>query len=192
MNNERFPVIITEIGDVRIRSVLDNGFIRNSELAPEIHAHAFYELLVAVDGRIAIDVQDQRTENKSIVMDAGEVCLIPPGVYHSTRGASDSPVKLAIRFSFDRDMHASSNPESVFNEVKTALSPWVSAQKLSHGSGVFDITCEIRHEISQGGIATKEYLQILLGQLYVRLFRLLYGAIDGAISEVEAVIPTKV
>ena len=50
MNIKQTPVIVTNIGSFSIRSVLDNGFTETSEMAPEMHLHAFYELIIALNG----------------------------------------------------------------------------------------------------------------------------------------------
>ncbi len=187
METNRLPVIITEIGDICIRSVLDNGFIQSSELAPEVHAHAFYELLVAVDGEIAVDIQDKTAGGRSLVMNTGEVCLIPPGVYHSTRGISDSPVKLALRFNCAR-LSRKSPEQSVFDAAARVLASCVTPSMLCPAGGLYEITCELRQEINSGGIASREYLGVLLSQLYIKLFRLLDNESAGE-RDRDAVIP---
>lgn len=178
MNIERYPVLLTEIGDVCIRSVLDTGFMRNSELAPEVHAHAFYELIIAVRGTVAIDVQSPTKKGGSIELSEAEVCMIPPGVYHSTRGVSESAEKLAIRFGYSENGHVQKPSRSLFNTVDRALSSCIMAQKLGNGVAIFEITREIRQEIRHGGIASEEYLSTLLSQLFIRLFRGVCGEED--------------
>lgn len=185
LDAERLPVIITEIDDICIRTVLDNGFIHNSELAPEVHAHAFYELLIAVEGEIAVDIQDAQQGGSSIYMNTGDVCLIPPGIYHATRGASDFPAKLALRFNTARLCKKGEDGE-VFADATRALSGCVLPRLLPTSSGLYEITCEIRSEINSGGIASREYLGILLSQLYIKLFRLLDG--DGGERRTHSVI----
>ena len=184
---DRYPVLLTEVGDVCIRSVLDNGFMRHSELAPEVHAHAFFELIIAVDGTVAIDVQSPASNGESIELSTSEVCIIPPGVYHSTRGISESAEKLAIRFGYSENTHTEKPSGSLYETVNNMLSSCIMAQKLANGLAIFEITREIRQEICHGGIASEEYLSTLLSQLYIRLFRLLYnGNEDGRTSAASA------
>ncbi len=184
MESDRLPVIITEIGDICIRTVLDNGFISSSELAPEVHAHAFYELLVAIEGKIAVDIQNVARGGSTILMNTGESCLIPPGIYHATRGASDFPAKLALRFGCAR-LEKRGN-SSVFEDATRALFSYAVPKILSPSAGIYDLTCELRREINSGGIASREYIGVLLSQLYIRLFRLL--DVDGEGKSTESAI----
>ncbi len=100
MNKKQTPVIVTDIANLSIRSVLDNGFIEESEMAPEMHVHAFYELMIALDGEFCIELGDEANKAEPIILKPSSVCLIQPGVYHCTREISDAPTKLAIRFNF--------------------------------------------------------------------------------------------
>ncbi len=186
MSFEGYPVIVTEIGDLSIHTVLDNGFIQHSELAPEVHSHAFYELLVAVDGQFAADIQDADREARGIVLNTGDVCLIPPGIYHSTRGISDSPVKLALRFSC-KAAGGSSRGE-VFGDAMRVLCGCTHPRLISPPQKIYGITRELREEINGGGIASREYIGTLLSQLYILLFRLLdtAEAEKGAVSVIPS------
>ena len=171
MQTDRYPVLITEIGDISIRSVLDSGFTQESEVAPVVHAHAFYELIIGVAGEISVDLQDKEAGSESLVIGAGELCLIPPGVYHSTREVSDAPVKLALRFSLSGDGGDCA--------IMRAIGGFSRPQMLEDGGRICEIMQEIRTELNGGALASREYVHILLSQLYILLFRILDRGTDG-------------
>ena len=166
MHTDRYPVLITEIGDISIRSVLDSGFTQESEVAPVVHAHAFYELIIGVDGEIAVDLQGTESGGESLAIRAGELCLIPPGVYHSTRAVSESPVKLALRFNLAGGVCDSA--------IVRAIGGFTSPRMLEDGGRICEIMQEIRTELNSGALASREYVHVLLSQLYIILFRILY------------------
>lgn len=165
MHTERYPVLITEIGGISIRSVLDSGFTQESEVAPVVHAHAFYELIMGVEGVISVDLQGTETGGESLSVGAGEVCLIPPGVYHSTRAVTECPVKLALRFSLTGGVCDSA--------IVRAICGFTNPQMLGDGGRICEIMREIRTELNSGALASGEYVHTLLSQLYILLFRML-------------------
>lgn len=167
MHTERYPVLITEIGGISIRSVLDSGFTQEPGVAPVVHAHAFYELIMGVEGVISVDLQGAETGGESISVGAGEVCLIPPGVYHSTRAVTECPVKLALRFSLTVGARGDG---SAINRV---LAGFTAARMLDGGERICEIMREIRTELNSGALASGEYVHTLLSQLYILLFRML-------------------
>ncbi len=167
MNTERYPVLITEIGGISIRSVLDSGFTQEPGVAPVVHAHAFYELIMGVEGVISVDLQGTETGGESLSVGAGEVCLIPPGVYHSTRAVTECPVKLALRFSLTVGARGDG---SALNRV---LAGFTAARMLDGGGRICEIMREIRTELNSGALASREYVHTLLSQLYILLFRML-------------------
>jgi AraC-like DNA-binding protein len=178
MNSERHPVIITEVGDISIRSVLDSGFTQESEVAPVVHAHAFYELIMGVEGVISVDLQGKETGGESLSVGAGEVCLIPPGVYHSTRAVSDAPVKLALRFNLTE------NAKGGGSALCRVLTEFTAPKMLEDGGRVCKIMCEIREELNNAALASREYVHTLLAQLYILLFRMLDRSSRGEAADV--------
>ena len=93
------PTLTTKLGGLCINTVLDNAFTSVSEMAPEAHAHAFYELILSDSGEIGIDIHGKNIPVRHLSLKEGEACLIAPNIYHCTKQITDKAVKLALRFS---------------------------------------------------------------------------------------------
>jgi len=174
MGRLQYPVLISKIGDLSVRSVLDGGFFRESEMAHEVHVHAFYELMIGISGEFVIELRDSMSMSEPLVMRRGSVCLIPPGVYHSTRELSEAPSKLALRFSYTP---VRSTPDgSLFESFSRAIGSCTAPLLIADGGRIYRIVCELREEIASATIASDEYVTLLLNQLYVSLLRSLTDA----------------
>lgn len=171
MNTVRYPVVVTKIADLCIHSVLDDGFFKESEMAPIAHAHASYELLIATDGEFYIDVQG-KAEKETFLLKTGCAFLVPPGVYHYTHGILGAQNKLALRFNCVCDKNTKSN-RSVFKNCERILSECKEAKIIDDGAKLSEIIREIRNELNSDRIASGEYAELLINQLYLNLFRFL-------------------
>lgn len=84
-----FP-LVEKIQDGKIESFPDNYFFKgdssmkiticqHTRYSPAVtHKHDFYEMFFVYEGEF-----EQIIENEKITMRTGDICLIPPGVYHS-------------------------------------------------------------------------------------------------------------
>ena len=171
MNILPYPVVVTHIGDLCISSVLDNGFVSVSEMAPEIHSHAFYELILVTDGEIEINIRKTAISNQFIIKD-NDICIIPPDIYHCTRGTTPESAKLAVRFNYVTSESKSDGP-SVSKLCSRLLSDLTSPLIIPGGDKIHKTMLEIRNELHCPSIASHEYINLLLGQLYLDLFRML-------------------
>lgn len=171
MNNLHYPIFEIHIGDLCISSVLDNGFVSVSDMAPEIHAHAFYELILATNGEIEIDIRNTDISTRLIIK-GNEACIIPPDIYHCTRGITAESVKLAIRFSYFPTEQKNEGP-SVFKLCTHVLTDLTSPLIIPGGYEIRKAMCEIRDELHCPGIASHEYVKLMLGRLYLDLFRMM-------------------
>ena len=169
MNRPQYHVIITRLDGIEIRSVPDSGFTQQTEVAPVVHAHAFFELIVGIEGRICVDIHDNTAGNAVFSLEKGDVCLLPPGIYHSTREAADSPSKLALRFSIaaDRSKRAQDSP------ILRALSSITLPRMIEDGGAIHKMILQIREELNTDAPLSQDYVHLLLGQLYILLFRIL-------------------
>jgi len=170
MNIKQTPVIVTNIGSFSIRSVLDSGFTETSEMAPEMHLHAFYELIIALNGTFCVELGEGEKMNDTIILEPGSICLIPPGIYHCTKEISDSPVKLALRFNISED--GSALALSFGEALRLVTSPVVYTN-----CPIFrELVEQIKEELNRSMPAKDEYIILLLGELYIELYRLLCNA----------------
>ena len=171
MNILHYPMFEIHIGDLCISSVLDNGFVSVSDMAPEIHAHAFYELILATNGEIEIDIRNTAISTR-LTVKSDEACLIPPDIYHCTRGTTAKSEKLAIRFSYF-PTEPKNEGLSVFKLCSRVLTDLTSPLIIPCGEEIRKAMCEIRDELHCPGIASHEYVKLMLGRLYLDLFRMM-------------------
>lgn len=100
-HDDKIPSLQIKIADFIIDIALDFGFFNTTGItSPNIHTHAYYELIAVIDGEIAVEVIGGDCDSNT-PMHSGALCLIPPNVYHCTKSISDEPDKLAIRFTLN-------------------------------------------------------------------------------------------
>lgn len=180
MKNEHHSLITVHIGDLCINSVLDTGFIGKSEMAPIIHSHASYELLLATNGDFQLDVSGKEGIISRITLRKGDACLIPMGVYHSTRSSCENSTKLALRFCISRN-EKKSKPTSIFSYATRTLHGVTSTLTLNGADELSEIVEKIKKELSVKSITSEEYIVTLLTQLYISLLRELNKIIENNI-----------
>lgn len=100
-HDDKIPSLQIKIADFTLDIALDFGFFYSSgATSPDIHTHAYYELLAVINGEIALEVLEGNGDS-NIPMHSGAICLIPPNVYHCTKSISNAPDKLAVRFTLN-------------------------------------------------------------------------------------------
>ena len=177
MNSERYPVLITNIGNLGVHSVLDNGFIQSSEVAPEVHSHTFYELLITTEGAIGIDIYSRSTLNEVYTVKKGSACILPSETYHCTRALTPDTEKPALRFCCIPSANPKVN-DSALALYNRSLYKCSTPTVIEDCDSLYKKICEVRKELTSGKAASADYVQLLLGQIYIDLFRLLCA--DGA------------
>ena len=157
-------VFLTDIEDLHIQSLLDLGFVKEFSTTPEIHAHSCYELLIALEGELSLILSNET----SLCIEKDQLCMIPPMLYHSTR--SDSVKKLAVRFSCERLSDSIGTP-SIYDAWYPLLCPHHTPIVLSDAEIPCRLLRELRYELTTPHMASITYIQSLLTQFYVCLFR---------------------
>ena len=137
ISNTFNPVLITDIDDLRIRSMLDMGFFTEFSTTPEIHAHSCFELLGVMEGELQLVLSD----GTALCVRAGELCLIPPMVYHST--SANTVKKLALRFSCEQ-ISNTTEKASLFDACCPLLFHHRSVTVLSKGATLCEILKDFR------------------------------------------------
>lgn len=165
-------MLITDLEDLRIRSVLDAGFFAEFQTTPEIHAHSYFELMIVLEGKLTLKLSD----GTLLCAEEGELCLIPPMVYHST--CSDHVKKLALRFYCEQlpNFQGESSMMEVWNTVRIHLQ---AATVLTNAPTLCKIFQELRQEISSPRLASATYIRALLTQFYIDLLRKLSSGEDN-------------
>ncbi len=173
--NSASPAVMpTFLSDVELNTVMDTGFLGIYAMTPELHSHAYFELLISINGEYRIDF----TDGESIKMTPGKLCLIPPSCYHCTVGVSEKPEKLAVRFSY-RQRSESAGAASLFASFDSTLSG-IAEPICFSSSDICLLMQSIRLELMEEGLGSDTLVDSLLRQLYIRLIRRLSpGAPSG-------------
>ncbi|MBO5646128.1 MAG: helix-turn-helix transcriptional regulator [Clostridia bacterium] len=162
-------VLSAKIDDMHIRTVLDTGFINMFRMTGETHAHAYYELLVAVDTDFFVDLPDR----KELRITPGSVCLLPPGIYHCTRKAGEDSRMLALRFDCTRE-----GDGKTYEICRQGLSRRSAAELLPDCTRLCAAVRKLAGELGGGQLGEAAYAESLLVQIYIELFRRLCGDPD--------------
>ena len=167
---KQVTVLLTEMEDLKIRSILDTGFFHEFTMAPEIHSHAYYELLFALNEGFRVELPDRGSVN----VESGGCCLIPPGVYHATGQIDTESRKLAIRFEY---MHSDEEAPkmSLYKEWDKVMAHQHSVVLLEKNEELSRALIAIYDEMTRSGIGHQAYMQALFSQIYLLLLRSLYG-----------------
>lgn len=161
-------VLLTDVEDLRIQSMLDMGFVTEFSTTPNVHAHSCYELLITLEGELSLLLSD----GTSLCVEKDQLCIIPPMLYHSTR--LDSVKKLAIRFSCERLTTPIDTPSIYDAWYPLLLFP--DPIVLSDCDLLCRLLRELRHELTTPHMASNLYMHSLLTQFYILLFRRLSRA----------------
>lgn len=160
------PVFTTSIGDARISSILDTGFVRDYAVTSYLHSHSYYELFAAVESALSLEDADgvRRT------LPARSICLIPPGFFHRVRSGD----KLAIRFQvLPHDCETDRDTKSVYDACTAIFSaihtPLIRTD--ADSDSLCGLLLTIRDELSANRLGGETYASLLLGTFYIRLIR---------------------
>ncbi len=161
-----YSLMENTIGDLKISTVLDQGFFQMFGMSPELHSHSYYELLFPLDDGLGVELAQGEIKR----VETGTFCLIPPGIYHGTRSIEEGSRKLAIRFRYAR--HTEGDKEaSVYEQFHKALSACGGLSVFSCGEEMRAAVVLIRKELEGKQIASEEYLKAVRTQLYICLLR---------------------
>lgn len=101
-------VLDFRIGEVRFQMLtLDPDFEPNKEELYLRHQHQCFELHYVYRGKCVFGIRDGEC-----CVQKGEICLIPPGFYHSNREVSSDLGKLCIGFGMEEPVAGYSDEES--------------------------------------------------------------------------------
>lgn len=164
--NKSYPVFENSIADLKISSILDQGFFQMFGMSPELHSHSYYELLFPADGGFGIEL----TQREQKRVDKGFFCLIPPGIYHGTYPTSEHSKKLAIRFRYDR-IAETEGKVSVYERFHQALSSCREISLFSAGERMNALFFLLQAELGSVQVASGEYLEAIMTQLYICMLR---------------------
>ena len=171
-------VLLTDLENLRIRSVLDTGFFAEFQTTSEIHAHPCIELMIALEGNLTLKLSD----GTLLCAKEGELCLIPPMVYHST--CSSDVKKLALRFYCEEipDFQGESSMAETWNTIQLHLQ---TATVLTNTHTLCKLLWELRQELSSPRLASGAYIRALLTRFYVDLLRRLSASDEsnGSLTE---------
>ena len=159
------PVFTTSIGDARIQSILDNGFVRDYSVMTNIHTHSYYELFAAVDDTLTLEGAD----GAAWPIPHGAICLVPPGFFHRIRSGD----KLAIQFHITRAESRPDPAELIFGSCKKILAELRTPLVLCDSGTLCALLLSIREEMTETRLCGKSYTSLLLGTFYVHLLRAL-------------------
>lgn len=162
-------VWMTRLEDLQIRSILDTGFFHEFEMSPDIHSHAYYELLIGLDEGFQLELSDRN----AVKVEAGSCFLIPPGVYHATGQTGSNSRKLAIRFEYMCSEEGKTK-DSLYEFWDKAMKRQESVILLGKNGELLRAVMAIYEELDRGGIGHQVYLQALFTRLYVEVLRSLH------------------
>ena len=164
--DEEYLILENSMGDLRINSVADRGFYEEFNMSPELHVHSYYEILFSLCGSFLLNFSDGNKRE----LRGGDLCLIPPGVYHGTSACEDGSRKLALRFRYERATEEKSG-ESLYGLFHRTLSATEEVVCFFDEEEMSDCMERLRRELLSPGSATKAYVEALLSQFYLRLMR---------------------
>lgn len=158
-------VFLTEIGDLRIETVISSEGLIGGEVSNSVHAHAYYELLVALEGDYFVEL----AEGERVVLTKDSACLISPDTYHCTRRNQTIPRVLGIRFYYSRGEGTPSIYDSFDRELQRKCFPRVFREDCE----LFSLLHRLAEEFKGNDFASELYAQTLFTQFYLCMARLL-------------------
>lgn len=163
-------VLSAKVDDIRIRTVLDTGFVNLFQMSADTHAHAYYELLVSTETEFYVDLSDGR----ELLVTPGSVCLLPPGTYHRTRKAGEDSRMLALRFDCVREGEG-----KTCGICRRGLALCKTAELLTDCERLCAHVRNLGEELGSGRLGEAEYVESLLVQIYIELFRRLCSGTEA-------------
>ena len=167
-NELLYPSMKLEISDIGLFVALDTVFAGDEfRISTNMHAHAYYEIMAVVDGGMRMDFAGRG----SMVMDAGSICFIPPGVYHCSGLLDAVPKKLAVRFTVSR-----ASRDGEYEPVYTVCEGLLRRQKepvIFTDGELAGLLERMYAETISSGLASDVYMRLLLEEFLIGIFRLL-------------------
>lgn len=158
-------VFLTEIGDLRIETVISSEGLIGGDVSYEIHAHAYYELLVALEGDFFVELAD----GEQIMLTKDSACLISPDTYHCTRRNQMLPRLLGIRFYYSRG----DGTPSIYDSFDRELQRKCFSRVFREECDLFSLLHRLAEELKENDFASELYVQTLFTQFYLCMARLL-------------------
>ncbi len=155
----------TQIGDLEIYTSPDMGFVGSFAVTPKIHSHPYYEIIAVIDGKLSIKLLD----NKSIKLEQGSLCVIPPKCYHCTCSEGGATKMLAIRFSYGKI----SGDARIYDRFCSALESVTEPACFETPDNMPSTLIQLRGEMLEKKPAWDLMCRSLLRMLYIDVFRLL-------------------
>ena len=160
------PVALpVRVADLELHTVMDEAFYGSFTLSPQMHSHPYFEIIMSVAGCFSIDLLD----GTSIVMQEGDLCVIPPESIHGTCPIDSSPEKLAVRFSYRKIK----GEPCIFELLDGALAALSGPVHIHGEHSLSELLLTIRRELSASKLASQALVQALLQQFYIYVLRLL-------------------
>lgn len=155
--------ILTRLGDLVIRTVVEKHGFEGGDVSPEIHAHAYYELLISMEGEMCVELDD----GARILLQCNDICLIPPNRFHCTHRATVAPKMLGIRFFYQQ------GDEEAHPALYRRLSADSCVRIIPKQPKLSELIGEISRELHSAELGASHCVEALMTQLYVHLIRLL-------------------
>lgn len=153
------------IGDLELYTAPDMGFVGRFAVTPKIHSHPYYEIIAVIDGAVRIELSN----DDSIELDKGELCIIPPHHYHATCAGDDSAKMLAIRFSYGKIKGEGRMYEAFRSSIESVVEP----AYFNTPGNLPKLLLDLRREMTEKGAAWEFMSRSLLQSIYIEIFRLL-------------------
>lgn len=144
-----------------------------------VHSHPFYEVLISVKG-----VSLTLFHGNSVILPPGTLCLIPPGIYHSTQEMSSGKSKRALRFIYERS-EVSDSEEALYTVFHSMLSACTEPVILSDPKvyAIYELLAACSAEISDEAPFAKTNTQLRLGTVFIDILRMLCSKNELADNE---------
>lgn len=153
------PILLVKLEDLHLEAVLDKGFVGDYSFVDDTHVHSYYELILATRDSVLVEP----TQSLPLVLQTGQACLLPPGLYHRVRAVTDASQKLAIRFHYTQEGQG-----SLYFPLHSALQhcrqPVLMDQPQLHAS-----LLALQRQFSSPLVTRTAFLHCLLQQVFLLL-----------------------
>lgn len=153
------------LGDLELYTAPDMGFMGMFSVTPKIHSHPYYEIIVALEGRLSIKLLD----NQAVELDGGELCILPPKCYHSTCAEEGMPKMLAVRFGYGRI----SGEERIYDRFSSALESISEPTCFEASERLTAALLDLRREMQEKDESWFLACTSLLQRFYIEILRLI-------------------
>lgn len=172
-----YRIIESDIADIHLNTILDQGFFRGFEMSPELHCHGYYEVLCSMEDSFFLDMADGVIKE----MKKGEFCLLPPGTYHGNRPCSEHSKKLAFRFRYTKNGKLD-DETSLYQLFHAAMSSCCDPVFFAKEDDLMAVIDFLQQELNTEENPIKEYTEALLHQFYLLLMRKIYKYMSDSVD----------